>query len=172
MNTDRQTLSKTKTRGPSKKASLIFTKMNEETNNTNQILNAIDKLRVADGSYCHLTLDKVESIITSITRHTSKRVRKKTRTLPEQARARATDPETSKEAAKTPNLLTKKVYQVLKNAGNSGLAEFEVSECLGKERTSISPRFAVLRKHGWVFDSGVRRRNPDTNRSCIVWIAI
>ncbi len=88
------------------------------------------------------------------------------------AHCRATDPETSKEAA---DALSDEILRELDGrivgliaAASDGLTELEVTGILGKEyRVSISPRFAPLRRMGLIHDTGIRRVGEKGRRAIV-----
>jgi hypothetical protein len=90
------------------------------------------------------------------------------------AYARATDPDTSHEAAEhvRGELATKLeavVLSALREHPN-GLTNHGLVRVTGIDWNTITPRIAPLVRKGLVFDSGKRREGP-TNRTCIVWKA-
>lgn len=89
----------------------------------------------------------------------------------EPPRARATDPETAKSAARAieskVNKLQAIVLEHLK-AHPGGATTREIAEAAGIEWTSISPRMRPLADRGLVIDSGEIRRSPG-HREQIVW---
>jgi len=82
--------------------------------------------------------------------------------------ARNTDPDTSHEAAHTVDAtrLEAKVYATLKENGD--LTSKEISIACGEEYCSITPRMVDMEIKGLVWRVG-RRKNPNSNRSAIVW---
>ena len=81
---------------------------------------------------------------------------------------RKDDPETSKEAAALDiSELEARVYGLLKF---KSLTAEELAFSLNKSLQSITPRIAPLRRKGFIFDSGIRRRGQ-SGRSRIVWAA-
>jgi predicted transcriptional regulator len=81
---------------------------------------------------------------------------------------RKDDPETSKEAAALDiSELEARVYGLLKF---KPLTAEELAFSLNKSLQSITPRIAPLRRRGFIFDSGIRRRGQ-SGRSRIVWAA-
>lgn len=88
------------------------------------------------------------------------------------ATSRRSDPETSDTAATSvrgqiANELESKVLNVLKS-NPSGLTGQEVTEILGLDRVTTSPRFAPLQRKNLIRDSGKRRLGP-SGRPAIVW---
>lgn len=88
-----------------------------------------------------------------------------------EAHARATDPETSHAAAASvePTELELLVLAAL-GVRPRGCTSSELSDFLGIERVSVSPRLAPLARKGLIEASGERRRGP-SGRSQIVWKA-
>lgn len=88
---------------------------------------------------------------------------------------RRTDPDTSHAAADdaAPNAATHRARALteLRNAGDSGLTDFELAERLGVQQTSIGKRRGELRDAGQVVDSGERRLAPSGSKA-IVWVAV
>lgn len=85
--------------------------------------------------------------------------------------ARATDPSTSHEAAKTATSNAAKGRQialVLLTLNPSGLTDFELAKLSGWQQTSIGKRRGELRDAGQVIDSGERRPAP-SGAAAIVW---
>ena len=81
---------------------------------------------------------------------------------------RKDDPETSKEAAKLDvTELESRVYGLLRFKPST---TEEIAFSLNKALQSITPRIAPLRRKGFIFDSGVRRKGA-SGRSRIVWAA-
>lgn len=88
------------------------------------------------------------------------------------AASRNSDPETSAIAADSvrgglANELESKVLAVLKDHSD-GLTGQEVTDILGLDRVTTSPRFAPLCRKRLIFDSGQRRKGP-SGRPAIVW---
>lgn len=88
------------------------------------------------------------------------------------ATSRASDPETSAIAASSvrggkANELEEKVLSVLLSHPQ-GLTGQEVTDILGLDRVTTSPRFAPLRRKGLIVDTGTRRKGP-SGRPAIVW---
>ena len=95
-----------------------------------------------------------------------------TPTLPA-ALARATDPQTSHEAAAEVDV-AKLEAVVVARLGHGPATTSELSERTGIPRDSLSPRMPSLRRYGLIVDSGQRRRPVDGNgnsygRHQIVW---
>lgn len=93
------------------------------------------------------------------------------------AAARATDPETSHEAAaemlqekSASTRLQHLVWSTLKRHPG-GLTNHELVAATGIDWNTITPRVAPLVRKGLVIDSGGRRKGP-TGKSCIVWKTI
>jgi predicted ArsR family transcriptional regulator len=86
----------------------------------------------------------------------------------EWAKARRTDPDTSKQAAGKVNTtaLEAAVFGALKAHGPQTINE--VADVLRLSLVTVSPRFAPLRDKGLIKDSGVRRLG-EAGRSRIVW---
>lgn len=94
-------------------------------------------------------------------------------------RARATDPETSHEAAAaitgTEQLGKRQHYIVRTIVSTPGLTEKQVFEMSGEhDRTCVSPLFARLRATGWIYNAPKgsphrTRRDPVTGRRQITW---
>ena len=82
--------------------------------------------------------------------------------------ARRSDPETSKDAAKSVNTtaLEAAVYGCLKAHGPR--TSFEIADILRLSLVTVSPRLAPLRDKGLIKDSGIRRIGQ-SGRSRIVW---
>jgi hypothetical protein len=62
------------------------------------------------------------------------------------------------------------VYEIIRRSG--GATGFEVAEALGLPLHCVSGRITDLcgERGGWVVeDSGLRRVNPGSGKSCIVW---
>lgn len=89
---------------------------------------------------------------------------------PAWSRHRATDPDTSRTAARSARVRDgqRKVLDALAVAGGAGLTDFELADRTGVKQTSIGKRRGELRDAGLVVDSG-RRRPSDTGRPAIVW---
>lgn len=88
------------------------------------------------------------------------------------ATSRNSDPDTSDTAAKSvrgakANELESKVLLVILD-NPQGLTGQEVTDILGLDRVTTSPRFAPLRRKGLIVDSGIRRIGP-SGRPAIVW---
>jgi len=86
--------------------------------------------------------------------------------------SRNSDPDTSATAAESvrgtrANELESKVLNVL-TEHPEGLTGQEVTDILGMDRVTTSPRFAPLKRKGLIYDSGERRKGP-SNRPAIVW---
>jgi len=88
------------------------------------------------------------------------------------APARASDPETSIQAANANQEIRGaqriKVYEFLKSVGPRGATDFEIGQALSILRTSAGKRRKELCELGHVEDSGMRRQT-DTGSSGIVW---
>lgn len=86
------------------------------------------------------------------------------------AYARASDPETSRAAAKSmeSSRLEEAVYQTIRSY-SGGLTSREVAAIMGIDWGSISPRFAPLCRKARIKDSGERRKGA-SGRSLIVWV--
>lgn len=92
-----------------------------------------------------------------------------------EAHARATDPETSHEAAAEiagakVNQMEQRALSALQAARPDGLTNHELVLHTGLPWNTISPRIRPLVRKGWVIDSGLRRPGP-TGKRCIVWKA-
>lgn len=74
--------------------------------------------------------------------------------------ARATDPETSREAAAS--------VDTLRSNPDSSIQD--VVELTGERYRSISPRFAPLRRKGLIFESG-KKKTAQTGRTVQTWRA-
>lgn len=87
----------------------------------------------------------------------------------ETGKARRSDPDTAKQAAKSVSVadLERRVLNLLVRTP-SGLTTHEMSKLLGVELVSVSPRMAPLRTKNLVRDSG-ERRLTDTGCKAIVW---
>jgi DNA polymerase len=88
------------------------------------------------------------------------------------ATSRESDPDTSEIAADSirgakANALELKVLSVIL-ANPQGLTGQEVTDILGLDRVTTSPRFAPLCRKGLIVDSGIRRTGP-SGRPAIVW---
>lgn len=74
---------------------------------------------------------------------------------------RKNDPDTSKAAARKPRIgLRQQVYNLLRGGHYErpkGWTGKEASVALSCPLNSVTPRFAELRRAGWIKDSGVRR---------------
>jgi len=88
--------------------------------------------------------------------------------------ARATDPDTSHEAARdaAPTAQTNRALalRILRDYPG-GLTDFELAEITGLQQTSIGKRRGELRDAGLVYDTGRRRPSPSGSRA-IVWAAV
>jgi len=82
--------------------------------------------------------------------------------------ARRSDPETSKEAARSVNttMLEACVYGALKAHGP--MTSFEVADILRLSLVTVSPRFAPLRDKGLIKDTG-RRKTGESGRGRTIW---
>lgn len=91
---------------------------------------------------------------------------------PEPARARASDPDTSHEAAESlsAEILTKLDRAVIEGLrAYDGLATSEqIADATGISLQSVTPRIKPLRQRGLLFDAGFRRTGR-SGRSRIVW---
>lgn len=89
-----------------------------------------------------------------------------------ESRARANDPQTSKDAAKQVNVKSIRalILSVFKNHPE-GLASFELSLKMALPRDYVSPHLKPLSKMGLLRKTGLTRINPQTsNRTkCEVW---
>lgn len=92
---------------------------------------------------------------------------------PTPAFARATDPETSKEAAKSVNVtyLEGKVLKAIQAAGEKGATQDDLVESLGLPSNSITPRFKPLMNKGLVQDSGTARKGHYSGKRQRVMVA-
>jgi hypothetical protein len=88
------------------------------------------------------------------------------------APARASDPETSVQAANANQEIRGaqriRVYEYLKSVGPRGATDFEIGTALSILRTSAGKRRRELQDMGHVEDSGTRRQT-DTGSTGIVW---
>jgi hypothetical protein len=82
-------------------------------------------------------------------------------------KARRCDPQTSQKAALTVRAGSLRA-KVLDELTEGPLSEYEVAARLGKDRVSVSPRFAELRDMALIEAHGTKI-NPQTNKECIVW---
>lgn len=89
--------------------------------------------------------------------------------------ARATDPNTSWQAARraATKAESNRAYalRVLRNHGEDGCTDFELSAITGVQATSIGVRRKELCRAGLVVDSGRRRPSPSGSLA-IVWKAV
>lgn len=87
----------------------------------------------------------------------------------ESGKARRTDPETSKRAARQvrPNTMHAKILDALASSP-SGLTIAELASLTGYKEVSVSPRMKPLRELGKIVDSGLRRKNAG-GAEAIVW---
>lgn len=87
---------------------------------------------------------------------------------------RKTDPDTSKEAAKTVDVrnLEKLVYDAIK-AAPDGLTAEEIFQALpGIRLNSVTPRIAPLIKKGYIYDTGERRRSSSGRSQRVLKVAM
>lgn len=82
--------------------------------------------------------------------------------------ARRTDPDTSRDAAKSINV-TGLEQLVLEALADRPMTSYELAEHLHLSLVTVSPRLRPLCDKGLVEDSGERRRNPSSWRNCAVW---
>ena len=90
------------------------------------------------------------------------------------ARARASDPDTSKAAAaslgtEALDRLSAIVLGCLNASGESGCTTVDIASITGIARDTLTPRMPGLVKKGLVYDSGERRKPIGHTRACIVW---
>jgi hypothetical protein len=90
------------------------------------------------------------------------------------ARARRSDPDTSKAAAaatrgQRANQLEQLVLDTIRRLGGATIKE--VATATGLAEVSVSPRFKPLRRKNLIRDSGAKRENIG-GRSAIVWEAL
>ena len=80
------------------------------------------------------------------------------------------DPDTSYEAAHSVKAteLEAKVRDAIFKQGDYGATGWEVAAVLKMSINTVSPRFAPLRRKGFIYDSGERRPGP-SGRNQIVW---
>lgn len=62
------------------------------------------------------------------------------------------------------------VFELIKSS-EDGKTLFELVRDLGWSVNRISGRVTELRGYGMIVDSGVRRRNPESGKCGVVWIA-
>lgn len=75
--------------------------------------------------------------------------------------ARATDPDTSHDAAKSfdPNALEAKVLEVIQSYGQDGCIKDQILQHFPADAApTITPRLAPLMRKGWIEDTGERRK--------------
>ncbi len=84
--------------------------------------------------------------------------------LLEEPAARASDPQTSKDAAKLVKAqsLRHAILSILGTSHLTELAMFEVADKLGLRRDIVSPHFAPLRRMGYIEKTGTTRINKLT----------
>jgi len=87
------------------------------------------------------------------------------------AKARTTDPETSRLAAKalSDEKLSALHALIILALLHRPLTTTEIGQKTHTDRDTISPRMPALVEGGWVVDSGERRVPPGKRRSSIVW---
>jgi hypothetical protein len=89
--------------------------------------------------------------------------------------ARATDPDTSHEAAQDAAGNSDKhralALRLLEEAGPDGLTDFDLAAATGIQQTSIGKRRGELRDAGLVINSGRKRPSP-SGSAAIVWVAV
>jgi DNA-binding MarR family transcriptional regulator len=90
---------------------------------------------------------------------------------PEFARARRTDPKTSKAAARTVPVVDLEARVLAALRSNGGMTTRELAALLNVELVSVSPRMRPLVEKGLVVDSGERRSGPGRRSKAIVWRA-
>jgi hypothetical protein len=92
----------------------------------------------------------------------------------DEAKARNSDPNTSKAAAASMNALLpqteQEVYDAILSGRDGGATWDEITVWTGMRPGTISPRFTQLVKKGRIFDSGLTRKG-DSGRKQTVWIA-
>tara|TARA_R110000868_G_scaffold137858_1_gene351519 strand:- start:1295 stop:1603 length:309 start_codon:yes stop_codon:yes gene_type:complete len=91
------------------------------------------------------------------------------------AAARSTDPDTSTDAAvrirgSRANAKEMAALNILRQ-NPDGLTSHEITDAIGENWGSITPRLKPLMKKGLIEDSGLRRKSP-LGVKCIVWRAI
>lgn len=64
----------------------------------------------------------------------------------------------------------KRVFEAIKSEGEKGATLFELVQKIGRPVNEISGRVTELAKQSLIQESG-KRKNPDTERNAIVWIA-
>lgn len=83
-------------------------------------------------------------------------------------------PGTSEDAAQAiepvSGTLRRAVYELIRDAGEHGATDEEISERLGLDSSTTRPRRWELERAAWVRDSG-RRRRTRGGRDAIVWVA-
>jgi len=86
------------------------------------------------------------------------------------------DHETGRDAAAAINEKIGRLKRLVRDAiaasGAEGLTPEECAEKTGIPRVSVQPRFSELKLLGVIVPSGVRRTNPSSGKSAVVWIAI
>lgn len=91
------------------------------------------------------------------------------------ASVRRTDPDTAQDAAVAHAELRRRdqarALAALRNAGVTGLTDFELGDRIGRQQTSAGKRRGELRDAGLVRDSGRRRKAPSGSMA-IVWVAV
>ena len=92
--------------------------------------------------------------------------------LQEPARARRSDPDTSKQAAAVVPVadLEARVLRALRNS-RAGMTTHELAWLLNMDLVSVSPRMRPLVEKNLVRNSGELRRGK-SGRSSIVWVAV
>jgi hypothetical protein len=87
---------------------------------------------------------------------------------------RRTDPQTSRDAAKTVvpylNAIQATVLREVRDAGGQGMTDYELEQRLGNTSATMRSRRAELVAKGLIRNSGMLRRQAKTNR--IVWVAV
>jgi len=75
--------------------------------------------------------------------------------------ARATDPDTSQDAAKSfdPNAMESKVLEVIQSYGQDGCIKDQILQHFPADAApTVTPRLAPLMRKGWIEDTGERRK--------------
>lgn len=77
--------------------------------------------------------------------------------MTDQGQARATDPDTSRAAAKVPRTsLRERMKQIMRINPTVGYTGHQFAAALNSPLNSVTPRLAELRKAGVIYDSGER----------------
>ena len=58
---------------------------------------------------------------------------------------------------------------ILNHLADDKLTTFELAHRMNKRYGSVQPRTSELSKLGKIKDSGMKRKDPETGKNCIVW---